>query len=569
MGDQYDEILDRMSESSDPAFDAVWKAMAPASARDARLLGRNARIQAQRDAATRQRARQMQSTLGGPKGPPPTRRAPGPTGPLPSPARIPLPTPPVPDEPAEAAEETTASRRRPLRSELPRRRRTSRATSSIPDAVNVASTGRELRPLEERTAGLIPRTVLTPAVTSSPPSTEPEAPARSSSMKIEGSGNISMRNGQLTVNGKEVELDEEGNYSEPGISITPSSGPKDREDKTDDAVRLFDAVQRNKREREDREAERAREDREATPSEGPIEPPTRGEGTPDSDKLQDAFEAAQKDPSKFPEYIETYGGEHAERFGAESLEELKENISSRMATEPEKETQAVEAGVAAMTGKGPNPDPAPAPPAEDSPKPKQNKIAKPASEVKEIKEEPEKPKPKSGGKRTNAQLREALKAMGLSTKGNKADLTERLNAADSEKAESKPKAAAKAEQDEKNMLENDPSYKKRFKMIQSMFQGKPEGIKFFRDNPDQLDQLTESQQKKFREVSETPASKEPNIKAAVKGKKPAKKTAAKKEEEENPTAGLPKAADKKKASKQAGAISGKAPPPRRDSKKGK
>ena len=67
MSDRYDEILGRIEDSSQDAFDEVWKAMVPASSRDAYLLGRNARIQAQRDAGARQRARMAQSTLGRPK----------------------------------------------------------------------------------------------------------------------------------------------------------------------------------------------------------------------------------------------------------------------------------------------------------------------------------------------------------------------------------------------------------------------------------------------------------------------------------------------------------------------
>ena len=256
--------------------------------------------------------------------------------------------------------------------------------------------------------------------------------------------------------------------------------------------------------------------------------------SPDSDKLQDAFEAAQKDPSKFPEYIETYGEEHAERFGAESLEGLKENVSSRMATEPEKEMQAVEAGVAAMAGKGPNPDPAPAPPAEDSPKPKRNKIAKPASEVKEVKEEPDKPKPKSGGKMTRAKAQSILDKPFMELKEELGSMSEATMA-------------------------------------------RAEATKF---------------------LGRSPGSEEPKVRAAVKGKEPAKKSAAKKaapkkaapkkaapkkaapkkaapkkaapKKEEAPD-DVPEIADKqaaKKRTKQADAISGKPPPPKRGGKAG-
>lgn len=370
-------------------------------------------------------------------------------------------------------------------------------------------------------------------------------------MNIEGSGNISMRNGQLMVNGKEVELDEEGNYSEPGISITPSSGSssKNREEKIAEAERLFEGVQQRKRERKDREAQREEGPPEATQGEGPITPPKRDKD-PSSDLNEQLSAAIQGgDADALRTLLSTKEAEIAETLGTDNLANYKS------ALEQMESNVAAEAGMKEVKRTS-----------KKRRLPKENPVTQPVETAKK----PEVAKPASKtDKRTNAQLREALKAMGLSTTGKKADLLARLNEADSEKAEEKPKTA--------------PSYAQRSKMVQSMFRGKPEGIKFFRDNPDELDKLTESQKKKFREVSEvealqTPASKEPKVKAAVKGKEPAKKAAkkkpaAKKEDVKNPTEGLPKVADKKKAAKerteQEDALSGKAPPPRRSSKKGK
>ena len=541
MGDQYDEILDRMSDSSDPAFDAVWKALVPATRRDARRLGQNAERQARRQAFDERQQRMMASTMGGPARPRLVPRE------LPRrQEQAPAPEAPEPAVP-EAAEEPPAAPRRPRRSDLPRRSRTPRATSSIPDAVNVASTGRELRPVEERTADLIPRTVLMP-VTSSPPEPEapaPESPARSSSMNIEGSGNISMRNGQLMVNGKEVELDEEGNYSEPGISITPSSdsSSKNREEKIAEAEKLFEGVQQRKREREDREAQREEGPPEATQGEGPITPPKRDKDS--SSNLNEQLSAAIQggDADALRTLLSTKEAEIAETLGTDNLANYKS------ALEQMESNVAAEAGMEEVKRTSRKRRP-----------PKENPVTQPVETAKK----PEVAKPASKtDKRTNAQLREALKAMGLSTKGKKADLLERLNAADSEKAESKPKAAAKTAP----------------KSEGKMTKGKAQSIldKPFKQLEQELGGFSQAEKARAdaRKFLETPASKEPKVKAAVKGKEPEKKAAKKKadsKKQENVDDELPSVSDKKAAkerTEQEDALSGKAPPPRRSSKKGK
>ena len=177
---------------------------------------------------------------------------------------------------------------------------------------------------------------------------------------------------------------------------------------------MFAEVQERKRARQESQGPP-----EATQGEGPITPPKRDKDS--SSNLNEQLSAAIQggDADALRTLLSTKEAEIAETLGTDNLENYKsalKQMESEIATEAGMDEVKRTSRKRSL--------------------PKENPVTQPVETAK--KREVAKPASKTD-KRTNAQLREALKAKGLSTTGKKADLLARLNEADSEKAESKPK----------------------------------------------------------------------------------------------------------------------------------